>query len=133
MGRQFEISADLSKTKRVEKSLTTGLFALQSNAIKSEAIQTADPNLKGNLKSILVLVDGEKYGMIFDDKNRLVAELTSEDGILQTTYSEDYRNVNGIMIPFKSKITLGEKTVEVKYSTIEVNPVFSEGVWSVPN
>ncbi len=121
------------KRKELRKSLTTGLFALQSNAIKSEAFQTADPNLKGNLKSLLVLVDGEKYGMIFDEKNRLVAELSNDDGVLQTTYSEDYRNVSGIMIPFKSKVVLGEKSIEVKYSTIEVNPIFSEKDWSIPN
>ncbi len=71
--------------------------------------------------------------MIFDDKNRLAAELSTEDGVLQTTYSEDYRNVSGIMIPFKSKVVLGEKSIEVKFSAIEVNPTFSERDWNVPN
>jgi hypothetical protein len=121
------------KRKELRKSLTTGLFAMQTNSIKSDAFQTADLNLKGNLKSLLVLVDGEKYGMIFDDKNRLVAELSIEDGVLQTTYSEDYRNVSGIMIPFKSKVTLGEKSIEVKFSAVEVNRNFNEKDWSVPN
>ncbi len=121
------------KRKELKRSLTTGLFAMQSNAIKSAAFQTADLNLKGNLKSLLVLINGEKYGMIFDDKNRLVAELSSEDGVLQTNYSEDYRNVSGIMIPFKSKVVLGEKSIEVKFSAVEVNIAFSAEVWSVPN
>ena len=132
-GDNLKSPLTFQKRKELKKSLTTGLFALQSNAIKTEVIQMADPNLKGNLKSLLVLIDGEKYGMVFDDKNRLVAELSTEEGVLQTTYSEDYRNVNGIMIPFKSKITQGSQTIEVKYSTIEVNPIFSEEVWSVPN
>jgi hypothetical protein len=120
------------KRKELKKSLTTGLFALQSNAIKSGSYLTANLNLKGNLKSILVLIDGEKYGMIFDADNRLTAELSSENGVLQTTYSSDYRNVSGIMIPFKSKVTLGEKSIEVKFSAVEVNPIFSEKDWAVP-
>ena len=49
------------KRNELKKSLTMGLFALQSNAIKSADFQTADPNLKGSLKSFLVLVDGEKH------------------------------------------------------------------------
>jgi hypothetical protein len=60
------------------------LFALR----KSESFFTVAPNLKDNLK----LLFGEKYGMIFDADNPLVAE----DRILQTTYSEDYRNASGI-------------------------------------
>jgi hypothetical protein len=121
------------KRNELKKSLMTGLFALQSNAIKSGSYQTADLNLKGNLKSLLALIDGEKYGMIFDADNRLAAELSSENGVLQTTYSSDYRNVSGIMIPFKSKVTLGEKSIEVKFSAVEVNPYFSEKDWNVPN
>jgi hypothetical protein len=121
------------KRKEMRKSLTTGLFALQSNAIKSGSYQAADLNLNGNLKSLLALIDGEKYGMIFDADNRLAAELSSENGVLQTTYSSDYRNVSGIMIPFKSKVTLGEKSIEVKFSAVEVNPYFSEKDWNVPN
>jgi hypothetical protein len=121
------------KRKEMRKSLTTGLFALQSNSIKSGSYQTADLNLKGNLKSLLVLIDDEKYGMIFDADNRLTAELNSENGVLQTTYSSDYRNVSGIMIPFKSKVVLGEKSFEIKLSAVEVNPNFNEKDWSVPN
>jgi hypothetical protein len=80
-----------------------------------------------------VLIDGEKYGMIFDADNRLVAELGTENGVLQTTYSLDYRNAGGIIIPFKSKVTLGEESIEVKFSAVEVNPIFNEKDWAVPN
>lgn len=132
-GDNLKSPMTFQKRKELKKSLTTGLFALKTNAVKSDEFQMAEPNLKGNLKSLLVLVDGEKYGMVFDEKNLLVAELSNEEGVLQTTYSADYRNVNGIMIPFKSKITQGSRTIEVKYSAIEVNPIFSEKDWSVPN
>jgi hypothetical protein len=105
---------------------------LQSNAIKSGSFQTADLNLKGNLKSLLVLVDGEKYGMIFDADNRLAAELSSENGVLQTTYSADYRNISGIMIPFKSKVVLGENSFEINFSAVEVNLNSIENDWGIP-
>ncbi len=131
-GDNLKSPLTFQKRKELKKSLTTGLFAMQTNAIKTDAFSTADPSVEGNLKSLLVILDGEKYGMIFDDKNRLVAELSTEDGVLQTTYSEDYRNVSGIMVPFKSKVVLGEKSIEVKFSAIEINPTFADSNWAFP-
>jgi hypothetical protein len=47
--------------------------------------------------------------------------------------TKNLEKVSGIMIPFKSKVVLGEKSIEVKFSAVEVNPNFSEKDWSVPN
>jgi hypothetical protein len=40
--------------------------------------------------------------------------------------------VNGVVIPFKAKITQGSKNLEIKFSGVEVNLTFSEKDWAVP-
>lgn len=132
--------ADGKKTKlhevreiEMQKVLKTGLIALQSQSLSNIEFLTVDVNNQTNLKSLMLLIDGKKHGMIFDGDNRLVAELSADDGILKTDYSSDFKAVNGIVLPFKSKFVEGTQTIEVKYSSIEVNPNFIEKDWSIPN
>ncbi len=132
--------ADGKKTKlhevreiEMQKIFKTGLFALQSQSLSKIKLLTVDVNNQTNLKSLMLLIDGKKHGMIFDGDNRLVAELSADDGILKTDYSSDFKSVNGIILPFKSKFVEGTKSIEVKYSSIEVNPKLPEKDWSIPN
>jgi hypothetical protein len=132
--------ADGKKTKlhevreaEMQKIFKTGLFALQSQSLAKIEFLTVEVNNQTNLKSLMLLIDGKKNGMIFDADNRLVAELSADDGILQTDYSSDFKPVSGVLLPFKSKFVEGTKTIEVKYSSIEVNPSFNGKDWEIPN
>ncbi len=139
-GNDNWLFADGKKTKlhevrevEMRKTLKTGLFVLQSQTLANTEFLTVEVNNQTNLKSLMLLIDGKKHGMIFDADNRLVAEVSADDGILQTEYSEDFKPVNGILLPFKSKFVEGTKSIEVKYSAIEVNPSLSEKDWQIPN
>jgi hypothetical protein len=79
-----------------------------------------------------VEVEGDKYGMIFDTENRLVGEVSVENGEQKTTISKDFRNVSGITFPFTATETSKSQAITVSFSSIEVNPMFAENVWAMP-
>jgi hypothetical protein len=116
----------------LKKTFNTGLIGLRLKLLPSITFSTVEVNNQTNIKSLVVFIDGIKHGWIFDEQNRLAAELSTDDGTLQTIISSDFRTVNGVVIPFKAKITQGSKNLEIKFSGVEVNLTFSEKDWAVP-
>jgi hypothetical protein len=121
------------RIKEMKKTFNTGLLSLRSNLIKSASVQSAEVKKDNNLKTVIVEIAGEKYGMIFDAENRLVGEVSVENGEQKTTISKDFRNVDGVVFPFTSTETSKSQTIVVNFSAIEVNFVFAESSWAVPN
>ena len=71
--------------------------------------------------------------MIFDAENRLVGEVSTEDGVRQTTISKDFRSIGGVVLPYSSTVNSGTQTVIVNFSSIEVNPTIDENGWASPD
>jgi hypothetical protein len=121
------------RIKELKRGFKTGILGLQSNLIKTASIQSAEIKEEGNVKTVIVEIDGEKYGMVFDANDYLVGEVSvSEDG-KETTISKDFRKVDGIVFPFSSTATSELETVVINFTSVEVNPAFVENHWSVPN
>lgn len=125
----------LTEKRRAEikKSFNTGLLGLRSGLIKSMSIQSVEFKKENNFKTVIAEIGGEKYAMIFDAENLLVGEVSVESGMQQTVISKDFRNVNGLVLPYFSTVTSGTQKVTIVFSTVEVNPVINENAWAVPN
>ncbi|WP_340066792.1 TlpA disulfide reductase family protein [Ascidiimonas aurantiaca] len=70
----------------------------------------------------------EKY--VFDKESKmLLAYITNNPYGESTTFYSDYREVNGLMFPFKEVLDIPASgyQVETVYSEIEVNPKFTDG------
>jgi hypothetical protein len=120
------------RQNELKKSFDTGLLGLRSSLIKSISVQSAEIKKENNIKTVIVEINGEKYGMIFDAENRLVGEVSVEDGVQQTTISKDFRNTNGVVLPYSSTVTSGTQNLTVVFSSIEVNPAIDENSWAAP-
>lgn len=125
----------LTEKRRTEikKSFNTGLLGLRSSLIKSMSIQSAEIKKENNFKTVIAEIGGEKYAMIFDAENRLVGEVSVENGAQQTVISKDFRNVNGLVLPYFSTVMSGTQKVTIVFSSVEVNPVINENAWADPN
>ncbi len=117
----------------MNRTFSTGILGLRNNSLKSFAIQSAELKSESNMKTVIVDIEGEKYGMIFDANDYLVGEITvSADG-KESTISKDFKKVDGIVFPFSSTTTSDTQTLVVNFTSVEVNPVFAEKTWEVPN
>ena len=117
----------------MKKSFNTGLLGLRSSLLKSISVQSAEIKKESNVKTVIVEINGEKYGMIFDAENRLVGEVSTEDGVRQTTISKDFRSIGEVVLPYSSTVNSGTQTVIVNFSPIEVNPTIDENGWASPD
>ena len=72
--------------------------------------------------------------VLLDAKTYLETKITTQvpgSGVLETVLS-DYRDVQGLMMPFSVKTIAAGMTVnEVKLTKIEVNPVIDDGVFKI--
>ena len=136
-GWQWVNKKKLPLTKKrlieIKKNFNTGLLGLRSSLIKSISIQSAEIKKENNFRTVIAEIGGEKYAMIFDAENRLVGEVSVENGVRQTVISKDFRNINGLVLPYSSTVTSGTKKLTIVFSSIEVNPVINENIWAVPN
>lgn len=120
------------RINELDKSLSTGVFGLRSDALKTISVESVKIDEEKKLKTLRVKINGEEYGWLFDAENRLTAEASKEDGAEKLELSSDFRNVKGVVVPFSSGLALGSLTVELKLSSVEVNPTFSANDWAIP-
>jgi zinc protease len=75
---------------------------------------------------------GEGTKLYFDDAGVLVRRReTSAKGEALSVWS-DFREVSGLKMPFSVRVVLGDQTVKLAASTIEVNPEIAPDTWDRP-
>lgn len=118
------IGTELEKLK-YESTLTL-LTDIEHHGIKFKLEGKEKLNNKNVYKIILTLPSGIKWTQYYDAASGLkVKELKyiqSESGLFEqeTTY-KDYREVEGLLYPFKIKQSMGSQTIEFTVSSIETN------------
>lgn len=121
-----------ARAAELKQGLLTGIFGLRSDVLKSVEVASITVNQEKNLKTIRVSVGGKEYGWIFDAENRLILEASTEDNQQRLDLSEDFRTVDGILLPFSNVSQLGALILNLKLSSIEVNPNLTEKDWASP-
>lgn len=121
-----------ARVAELKQGLLTGIFGLRSDVLKSVKVTSITINQEKNLKTIRVSVGGKDYGWLFDAENRLIMEASTEENQQRLDLSEDFRAVNGVLLPFSNMSQFGALILELNLTLVEVNPNLTEKDWALP-
>ncbi len=124
-GNTQEIQGDALQAMKYE-SMIHPMFIVDSLKINAKLAGTEKVNGKDAYKLELSLPDGKTWFEYFDPETGYKVKdsksITVPQGIFtkETEYS-DYRNVDGVMYPFKIRQSVGAQSFEFNVSSIKVN------------
>jgi hypothetical protein len=121
-----------ARIKELQGSFNTGILGLRSERLKNLSIQSAEVNEDGKMKTVTVKMNGQNYAWVFDTDNRMVGEANNGGGIEHMSISKDFRTISGIVLPYTGIEKHGGQSYTVNYSSVVVNPVFTEKEWGKP-
>jgi zinc protease len=124
-GEEREITGTELEKLKYESTLTL-LTDIEHHGIKLKLEGREKLNSKNVYKIILTLPSGIKWTQYYDTVSGLKLKelkyIQSESGLFEqeTTY-KDYREVEGLLYPFKIKQSIGSQTMEFNVSSIKIN------------
>jgi hypothetical protein len=121
------------KASRLRDSTWDPLLEWKKHFQKAEVGR--DENIMGKSCSQLILTphEGLPTIMFFDKKSGLPREIRSAvRGVSSRSYPSDYREVDGIKMPFKLAISTHQYTVELLLETVEHNVDIPENQFDPP-
>jgi hypothetical protein len=121
-----------ARIKEMLNAFNTGILGLRGEKLKNISVQSAEVNEDGKMKTVTVKINGQNYAWIFDTDNRMVGEANSGGGIEHMSISKDFRTTSGIVLPYTGIEKHGGQSYTVNYSSITINPAFTEKDWSKP-
>ncbi len=120
------------RIKEMQEGFYTGFMALRSDVLQHVKPGKASVDAKTGLLTLPVAIDGKSYAWIFDKQNRLGGEVSKENGSVTTTVSTNYRNVNGVWIPFKSVTQDKGQSTQLILINAAVNETLPATAWDKP-
>ena len=121
------------RVQEMQEAFYTGFMALRSDVVNRIQPGRASVDKKSGLVTMSVTIEGKKYAWVFDKENRLGGEVSNEGGNVTTTLSTDYRNTDGVWIPFKSITRVKEQSTQLILTSATVNDVLPAIVWEKPH
>lgn len=131
---RIEVLGPLNSTVALFVSSGNGLYIFSDG--QSARYDWGDPRLPFPFRPAEVVSallgarprDKAGYGFSTDEAGRVTGLIRQDngDGAVKAAMS-DYRKVSGVDVPFSITIKDRRKDLGVKYSSVEVNPVFSPG------
>ena len=120
-----EITGDALEAMKYQ-AMIHPLFIIDSLNIKTKLIGTEKVNGKDAYKIEVTLPTGKNWIEFYDPKTGLKIKDKQEITLPQGTFTKeneysDYRNVDGVMYPFKLVQTIGPQTIEMNVSSIKIN------------
>jgi hypothetical protein len=110
---------DAPRVKELKAGFSAGLAGLRTSKIAQLNTGTVRKEKSGF--SLTYSSGGVEMALLSTDDFKLIGEAKqTATGFLGITY-EDFRNVNGVLLPFTEKHTDGKTTMTVRISKIEIN------------
>ncbi len=128
MGDQ-ELTGNELESMRIEATLNPELN-LDKLGITTELTGAGDVNGKKVWKVKMTMPSGTSSTDAYDQDTGLKVQSVTQQGqmTVTTTYS-DYREVEGVLYPFKSVQSLGSQVVEIETKSIEINTGIDDSVF----
>ena len=107
---------------------------LQDDNVKFSSVEEEDGK---TLYVLEYIMGGGKAFTYFDSNSGLKIKQTSfaktPDGseLAQTTYFNDYREVNGVLFPYVVSMPLGPQNLEMKIVNLTINPQVSDADFTI--
>lgn len=116
-------------------------IGLRSKCLKTTSFGETIIDEEAKAKYLSVTISGEEFGYVIDEKNRLKEIIKIFGDVTSQVVFDDFQTVNGIVFAFlttskvlnRNQPIIGGREVITKFSSIEVNPEFTESDWAVPN
>ncbi|HKJ81723.1 MAG TPA: insulinase family protein [Ignavibacteriaceae bacterium] len=120
-----EITGNALENMKYE-ALIHPLFIIDSVKVNSKLDKVAKVNGKDAYKVEMSLPDGKTWVEYFDTSSGLKVKDSKQVTVPQGTFTReteysDYRNVDGVMYPFKLKQSIGQQVLDFSVSSIKVN------------
>ncbi|MCG2615350.1 hypothetical protein LZZ85_13705 [Terrimonas sp. NA20] len=107
------------RVKELKAGFSAGLAGLRKSKIQQLNTGTVKKQKSGF--SLTYSSDGVEMVLICTDDFRIIGEAKQTATVFQGITYEDFRDVNGVLLPFTEKHTDGKTTMTVRISKIEVN------------
>ena len=65
------------------------------------------------------------------NKQTVIAKMPDGSELAQTTYFNDYREVNGVLFPYVVSMPLGPQNLEMKIVNLTINPQVSDADFTI--
>ena len=117
-----------TQAKELRASLVAGVFALNQLDAYDDIHYVGEATLEGVTGTQLDFdLDGAIFSRLYDDAGLLVAvQSTSSQVGLTTTLLSDYREVEGIMLPFRADTFVsGQAFMSMESLSVDINPEFA--------
>ena len=135
MGQVQNIEGDVLEDLKYQSKLHPFLnYAANNVKMNLEGIENVEG--KDAYKMTLTAKNGKKYTHYYDIntgyKLREISTIQSPQGTFtQIIDMDDYRDVDGIMHPFKLKQTMGPRTIELEVESIKFNSGLADSMFEV--
>ena len=128
MGEQELSGADLEDMK-IESTMNAELY-LEDMGVSTELKGTEDVNGKAAWKVQVTTPSGKTSVDFYDQESGLKVKSVAQQGQMSiTTLFSDYREVDGILFPFKMSQSVGPQSFDVLVNSIEVNKGIDDSVF----
>ncbi|MFD0796356.1 hypothetical protein ACFQZJ_02705 [Maribacter chungangensis] len=122
-----------NRVAEVRNTFYSGLFLLQTPILDRIKVVDVRDNGKG-FKVLKLNLDGNISGMVMDSgNNRLVGTAKFNALGNEITYLSDFREVNGILVPFREEVETDEQNVLIQNNSYTINPIWDSHAWERPD
>ncbi|MCC8408985.1 hypothetical protein LJ707_08590 [Mucilaginibacter sp. UR6-1] len=125
-------SAPLSTTRANEMrtSFYTGILGLRKSEIEALTVESVKTGKAGT--AIVCMQNGKRYAFIINDKGQMSASGDLATRVPLTTVYSDFRQTDGILMPYNELNTAGKQRLSTQYSNFRINPMIPPQTWDKP-
>lgn len=119
-----------ARIRELKDGLNTGFNVLHSSRLAnltSGSVNESDGNYVLTYK-----VNGTDFGMMVDPEFKVIGEGRKINGVMTTVLFSDFRQTNGLLVPFVEKLNDGKTTVTVTVTGVSINTV-TDADWKEPS
>jgi len=130
MGNQ-EITGDDLEYMRIQATLNAEMH-LEELGVKTEL--TGSENVDGipAWKILMTMPSGRTAVDFYGQESGLkIKSVSQQGGVSATALYSDYREVDGVLFPFKTKQTAGPQTLDIEVKSIEINKGIDDSVFAI--
>ncbi|WP_345331636.1 hypothetical protein [Mucilaginibacter defluvii] len=125
-------TAPLTTTRinEMRTSFYTGILGLRKSEIEALTIESVKTGKAGT--AIVCMQNGKRYAFIINDKGQMSASGDLATKVPLTTVYSDFRQTDGILMPYAELNTAGKQQLSTQYSNFRINPVIPPQTWNKP-
>ncbi|MCD8741595.1 hypothetical protein LT679_13350 [Mucilaginibacter roseus] len=120
-----------ARVNEMRTSFYTGILGLRKSEIEALTVENVKSGKAGT--AIVCMQNGKRYAFIINDKGEMSASGDMATKVPLTTVYSDFRQTDGILMPYNELNTTGKQRLSTQYSNFRINPVIPAQTWNKPS